>query len=91
MRERLQHLATAESLESDADPEYARWADVRLERWLVDWALRNGKEKTAKQIAKDRGLEVRSFPYTVSILTMAVDITNYSGYCIETSGYRLIL
>ncbi|CAL1699284.1 unnamed protein product [Somion occarium] len=57
MRERLQHLATAESLESDADPEYARWADVRLERWLVDWALRNGKEKTAKQIAKDRGLE----------------------------------
>ncbi|KAK7681364.1 hypothetical protein QCA50_015455 [Cerrena zonata] len=57
MHERLQHLATAENLQNDSGHEYAQWADTRLERWLVDWALRNGKEKTAKQLAEERGLE----------------------------------
>lgn len=63
MRERLQHLATAENLENDNGLEYARWADTRLERWLVDWALRNGKENTAKQLAEERGLEVIHIPF----------------------------
>lgn len=58
MKDRLQHLATVEALQSESDPDFARWADTRLERWLVDWALRNGKEHTAKQIAQDRGIEV---------------------------------
>lgn len=57
MRERLQHLATVENLQNEGEPEFARWADTRLERWLVDWALRNGKEQTAKQIASERGIE----------------------------------
>lgn len=59
MRERLHHLATVEILQNPTSPEYARWADTRLDRWLVDWALRNGKEKTARKIAKQKDIEVR--------------------------------
>lgn len=59
MRERLQHLATVEEIESSAAPEFTRWADVRLDRWLVDWCLRNGKEKTARMITAQKGIEVR--------------------------------
>ncbi|PSR73987.1 hypothetical protein PHLCEN_2v10218 [Hermanssonia centrifuga] len=56
-RERLEHLSTVESITSANGPEFARWADTRLDRWLVDWALRNGKEKTARSIARERGIE----------------------------------
>lgn len=59
MRERLQHLATVEEIEFPAAPEFTRWADVRLDRWLVDWCLRNGKEKTARMITAQKGIEVR--------------------------------
>jgi macrophage erythroblast attacher len=58
MRERLQHLATVETLPTSTGPEFTRWADTRLDRWLVDWSLRNGKEKTARTITKERGIEV---------------------------------
>lgn len=58
MRERLQHLAAVEDIPSVNEPEFTRWADTRLDRWLVDWALRTGKEKTARMIAEDRGIEV---------------------------------
>jgi macrophage erythroblast attacher len=58
MRERLRHLATIETLPTSTGPEFTRWADTRLDRWLVDWSLRNGKEKTARAIAKERGIEV---------------------------------
>ncbi|KAI0822927.1 CTLH/CRA C-terminal to lish motif domain-containing protein [Trametes gibbosa] len=57
MRERLQHLGTLEGIESTNSYEFRQWADVRLDRWLVDWSLRNGKEKTARQIASERGIE----------------------------------
>lgn len=60
MRERLHHLAAVEALQSGNGPEFARWADTRLDRWLVDWALRNGKEKTARKIADDKDIEVSS-------------------------------
>lgn len=60
MRERLEHLAAVEAM-SQSGPnsaEFNRWADTRLDRWLVDWALRNGKEKTARKLAEDKGIEV---------------------------------
>jgi len=57
MRERLNHLATIESMQTTTEPEFSRWADTRLDRWLVDWTLRNGKERTAKRIAKDKDIE----------------------------------
>ena len=60
MRERLEHLAAVEamSLSGPNSAEFNRWADTRLDRWLVDWALRNGKEKTAMKLADDKGIKV---------------------------------
>lgn len=57
LRERLEHLATIESIQTTTEPEFARWADIRLDRWLVDWTLRNGKERTAKRIARDKNIQ----------------------------------
>ncbi|KIM86729.1 hypothetical protein PILCRDRAFT_815980 [Piloderma croceum F 1598] len=62
MRERLHHLAAVEALHNENGPEFARWADTRLDRWLVDWSLRNGKEKTARKIAEDKDIDVRLLP-----------------------------
>ncbi|KAI0696838.1 CTLH/CRA C-terminal to lish motif domain-containing protein [Cytidiella melzeri] len=57
MRERLEHLASVENIPSVSSPEFARWADTRLDRWLIDWTLRHGKEKTARKIAAEKGIE----------------------------------
>ncbi len=58
MRERVHHLATVEAIENTSQPEFSRWADTRLDRWLVDWCLRSGKEGSAQTIAKEKGIEV---------------------------------
>jgi macrophage erythroblast attacher len=58
MRERLNHLATIDSNDPPSAVEFSRWADTRLDRWLVDWCLRTGKEGTARLIAQDKGIEV---------------------------------
>lgn len=58
MKDRLQHIGIVENLELVEDPRYARWEETRLDRWLVDWLLRYGKEKTAVDIAQDKGIEV---------------------------------
>lgn len=60
MRDRLNHLAAVETMNQSGpnSAEFTRWADTRLDRWLVDWALRNGKEKTARKVAEDKGIEV---------------------------------
>lgn len=60
MRERFSHLAELEAFQSREDAAFGRWADTRLDRWLVDWALRAGKEGTAKKIAREKGIEVCS-------------------------------
>lgn len=59
MRDRFSHLAQLESFQSREDPNYAKWSDTRLDRWLVDWALRIGKEDTARKIAEQKQIEVR--------------------------------
>ena len=81
MRERSQHLATVESLQTETDPEFSRWADTRLDRWLVDWSLRMGKERTARQIAQDRGIEVSIFPNKIQQLFFTPNT------CSEFGGY----
>jgi len=60
LRERLHHLATIETLQAGSGSDYDRWADMRLDRWLVDWALRSGMVQTARKIAQERDIEVRS-------------------------------
>ncbi|KAI0318509.1 CTLH/CRA C-terminal to lish motif domain-containing protein [Amylostereum chailletii] len=57
MRDRLLHLKTIDDIQTADDPRYIRWADTRLDRWLVDWSLRRGKEKTARLIASEKGIE----------------------------------
>lgn len=68
MRERLNHLAAVDDFQGSSDPQFSRWADTRLDRWLVDWALRNGKERTAKKIATEKHIEVGSLPQNTGIL-----------------------
>jgi len=36
---------------------FSQWTDTRLDRWLVDWALRTGKPETARSLAKAKGIE----------------------------------
>ncbi|KAG6919802.1 hypothetical protein DXG01_000303 [Tephrocybe rancida] len=57
MRERINHLTLIEALAATGGSEYGRWADTRLDRWLVDWCLRSGMEKTARRIAEEKGIE----------------------------------
>lgn len=80
MRERLHHLATVEALQSPNQPEFSRWADIRLDRWLVDWCLRAGKDKSAKSIAKEKGIEV----YRSRLCCLPNDLISMST---DTRGY----
>ncbi|KAH9962959.1 CTLH/CRA C-terminal to lish motif domain-containing protein [Russula dissimulans] len=57
MRERCKHLAIVEDIQSPKDSEYIRWVDNRLDRWIVDWVLRHGREKTARHIAQEKSIE----------------------------------
>ncbi|KDQ20772.1 hypothetical protein BOTBODRAFT_26790 [Botryobasidium botryosum FD-172 SS1] len=57
IRRRLEDLAMVESLSSTDDPRFESWAETRLDRWLVDWALRNGREETARKLAQEKGIE----------------------------------
>ncbi|THH11950.1 hypothetical protein EW145_g357 [Phellinidium pouzarii] len=57
MRARFNHIAELESFQSRDDPSFSRWADKRIDRWLVDWALRNGRESTARKLAEEKHIE----------------------------------
>ncbi|KAL4072490.1 CTLH/CRA C-terminal to lish motif domain-containing protein [Scleroderma yunnanense] len=57
IQERLQHLAALEALPNTNCSDFSRWADTRLDRWLVDWTLRAGRERTARKLAQERGIE----------------------------------
>lgn len=58
MKERLEHLSIMEDSQSQTTPEYQRWSDTRLDRWLIDWTLRTGRERTAKKITAEKGIHV---------------------------------
>ncbi|KAL1726253.1 CTLH/CRA C-terminal to lish motif domain-containing protein [Schizophyllum commune] len=57
LRDRLQHLNALSSFQDTTGPDFNRWADARLDRWLVDWALRTGRVNTARDIAKRKDIE----------------------------------
>ncbi|KAL1741927.1 CTLH/CRA C-terminal to lish motif domain-containing protein [Schizophyllum fasciatum] len=57
LRERLQHLSALSTFQDTTDPDFDRWADTRLDRWLVDWALRTGRVETARDIARRKDIE----------------------------------
>jgi len=58
MKERLQHLSVVEDAQTQITPEHQRWSDTRLDRWLIDWTLRTGRERTAKKIAAEKDIHV---------------------------------
>ena len=58
MRARLQHISEVEKLDNTELIQYAQWTDTRLDRWLVDWALRKGKFATARKIAEEKEITV---------------------------------
>lgn len=60
MRERCKHLAVIEDIQNSKDPEYIRWVDTRLDRWIADWVLHRGRAQTARHIAQEKGIEVSS-------------------------------
>jgi len=56
MKERLEHLSVVDGAESQTTPEYQRWSDTRLDRWLIDWTLRTGRERTAKKLTGEKDI-----------------------------------
>lgn len=86
-RERLQHLMAVETLQTTGSLDFSRWADTRLDRWLVDWALRTGRENTARTLAQDRNIEVCSSA-KCSHQLMAFTVCNrplWTSICSQTS------
>jgi len=64
MKERLQHLSVVEDAQAQTTPEYHRWSDTRLDRWLIDWTLRTGRERTAEKITTEKDVHV-SYPQLI--------------------------
>ena len=56
-RKRIQHLQDLYDIPSLVDVKYDEWSRIRLNRLLVDYLLRSGYEKSAKAIAKEKGIE----------------------------------
>jgi hypothetical protein len=98
MRDRFEHISSLEDIVSQDDPAYGRWADKRVDRWLVDWALRNGMDATAKRLASDKGIEVsniisqKTFPDRLSsvllILTYSRKFKGSKMHCVDIVALR---
>lgn len=56
-RKRIQHLEDLHNIPSLADVKHDQWSRVRLDRLLVDHMLRSGFPESAKQLAKEKGVE----------------------------------
>jgi macrophage erythroblast attacher len=57
LRDRMKHVDQIENFASPDTPEFSAWADTRLDRWLVEWSLRNGRVETARALAQTKGIE----------------------------------
>lgn len=58
LKARIAHLKELCSIENIEDDAYDRWSQVRLNRLLIDYMLRKGMSKTAKQLAQEKNIEV---------------------------------
>ena len=54
---RVQHLQELHDIPSLADVKYDNWSQVRLDRLLVDYLLRQGHLQSAKELAQEKGIE----------------------------------
>ncbi|KAK6506830.1 GID complex subunit containing RING finger motif [Arthrobotrys musiformis] len=56
-RRRVSHLNDLHSLTSLLEEGYESWSKTRLDRYMVDYMLRNGYSNSAQQLAKKKGIE----------------------------------
>lgn len=56
-RKRIQHLQDLYKIQSLTDVKYDEWSRVRLDRLLVDHMLRSGYIESARQLAREKGIE----------------------------------
>ena len=56
-RKRIQHMQDLYQIPSLTDVKYDEWSRVRLNRLLVDYLLRSGYGESARQLAKEKGIE----------------------------------
>lgn len=54
---RVQHLSELHEIPSLADVKYDHWSQVRLDRLLVDYLLRQGHLQSARDLAREKGIE----------------------------------
>ncbi|EJU03737.1 macrophage erythroblast attacher isoform 1 [Dacryopinax primogenitus] len=57
VRKRIEHVAAIDAFTGVDDPMYKSFSRTRLDRWIVDWALRTGRTETAKAVANAKGIE----------------------------------
>lgn len=79
LRKRVDHVRQLEQISSLHSMEYKQWTETRLDRWLVDWMLRNGKPETSKALAKEKGIEV-----CLNLIERIKSCWHVLGFC----GYR---
>lgn len=56
-RARIEHLQVLHEIPSLADVKYDTWAHVRLDRLLVDYLLRQGFTESARELAREDGID----------------------------------
>ena len=55
-RRRLEHLQEIYSMESLVDVKYGEWSRVRLDRYLVEYLVRQGYVESARALAEEKGI-----------------------------------
>ncbi|KAJ9116612.1 hypothetical protein QFC20_000545 [Naganishia adeliensis] len=95
LKARLNVLSDLQSMTtvSDSDPEWLKWKDQRLDRFMVDYLLRTGKHSAAASYAKERNIEnqvdVALFQECARIGSALVDkqsCTEALAWCGENRG-----
>ncbi len=54
-------MAAFESITHSSDPQYDQWMDTRMDRWLVDWMLRQGRVESAIKLAESKGIQACAY------------------------------
>lgn len=67
LKARIDHLRELHNIENIEDESYENWNQIRLDRLLIDYMLRKGMSETAKQLAKEKDIEV-FYTYIIEIL-----------------------
>ena len=56
-RRRLEHLQDLYGMESLVDVKYDEWSRLRLDRFIIEYLVRQGYVMSARALAKEKGIE----------------------------------